>query len=109
LKRDKKKRYRFASLQSEYAIKILNLNLIAKEPNTIILQKNETFYFESDAVLEICKHLRGLWPLLYVFKVIPNSLRDKLYKFIADNRYKWFGKKDKCYLPGEEIKNRFIV
>jgi predicted DCC family thiol-disulfide oxidoreductase YuxK len=62
----------------------------------------------SDAALEIAKQLSGLWPCLYIFKILPRFFRDGVYNWIAQNRYRWFGKKDACWLPSPELKSRFI-
>jgi predicted DCC family thiol-disulfide oxidoreductase YuxK len=54
------------------------------------------------------KHLGGAWALLYVFIVVPKFIRDAVYNLVARNRYKWFGKKNECWLPGPEWKARFL-
>ena len=66
------------------------------------------YYIESDAALEICRHLSSGWKLLAILKGIPSFIRDPLYRFVARNRYRWFGKQDSCMLPTEEMKKRFL-
>ncbi|MCH7761601.1 DUF393 domain-containing protein, partial [candidate division TA06 bacterium] len=60
------------------------------------------------ATLEVFKRLKGLWPLLYTFIFIPNPIRDFIYDLIANNRYKWFGKRDQCMVPSPSIEKRFL-
>ena len=72
------------------------------------LIENSKFYTESSAALRIAKRLNGLWPLLYIFIIVPKFIRNSVYKFIAKNRYKWFGKKDSCMVPTKELKERFL-
>ena len=76
--------------------------------DSILVIDQHKVYNSSDAALHISKHLNGLWSYLYVLKVIPKPLRDVVYKFIAKNRYTWFGKKDSCMIPSPEIRNRFL-
>lgn len=76
--------------------------------NSILLVEDGRVYQKSAAVLRIFKHLRGPWPLLYPTRHLPVSIRDAIYKLIADNRYKWFGKKDHCTMMIPAYKNRFI-
>lgn len=91
--RDPKGHFKFASLQSDIGQQILG-NLNAPEDlDSMVLIENDTYYIKSTAALRICKHLKGLWKAAYVFAVIPKPIRDFLYEFIANNRYKWFGKK----------------
>jgi predicted DCC family thiol-disulfide oxidoreductase YuxK len=74
----------------------------------MILIKNGNLYDRSDAVLEIAKDLSGLWPVFYFFKIIPAFLRNAVYRAVAKNRYRLFGKKDECMIPTPELKMRFL-
>ena len=108
IERDQKNTFHFASLQSEFAkAKLVNFDIDPTQLNSFILLENEAIYQRSTAALRVTKKLKGLWPLLYVFIVVPHFIRDGVYNYIAKNRYKWFGKKESCWLPNEELKNRF--
>lgn len=109
IKHDKKKHFLFASLQSDAAKEILlhhSLNKIIFD--SIILIEDTIIYEKSTAVLRIAKKLNNGFQLLYVFILIPKILRDKIYDYIAKNRYKWYGKKDTCILPTKDLKSRFL-
>lgn len=109
LKHDKKQQFLFASLQSDAAHKLLlQFNYKNSNLNTIILIEEDKIYDKSTAALRISKRLNPLWNTLYIFIVIPKSIRDVIYNFIAKNRYKWFGKSDTCLVYGEKYKKRFI-
>ncbi len=99
LKRDKKKQFRFVALQSEKGIGLISKFEIAPETDSIILIVNNHVYTESDAAIEIAKLLPALWNWLSVFKIIPKKVRDGIYKWIAKNRYRWFGKRKTCRIP----------
>lgn len=75
---------------------------------TMILLKDGQIYTKSDAAIEIAKDLDGSWKLLKILAIAPKSLRDFSYTWIGNNRYKWFGFKDQCLLPTEELESRFI-
>lgn len=108
IKRDKKESFRFASIQSSIGQSLLNKLEVPNDINSFILIDENKSYIKSTAALRVCKELRGVWKLLYIFIFIPRPLRDMLYTLIAKNRYKWFGKKDNCILPTPEMKNRFL-
>ena len=109
LKNDKKKQFLFASLQSDAAKKLLlQKNHKNNNLNTIILIEGGEVYEKSTAALKITRRLGRIWSFFYIFIILPKSIRDFIYDFIAKNRYNWFGKKDNCIVPNEENKNRFI-
>jgi len=106
---DTKKKFVFAPLQSQMANDFLlelgeNRTLIY----SIILIQDNRIYKRSRASLEIVRQLNGLWPLLYVFIIVPAFIRDIIYNFIAKNRYRWFGKMDVCRIPTMEERERFL-
>jgi predicted DCC family thiol-disulfide oxidoreductase YuxK len=109
LKRDKKKIFRFASLQGEGGRKLLkDYQLPALNYKTFIVEEGGKIFTRSTAALRVFKHLGGAWSLLYIFIIIPAFIRDAVYNFVSNNRYSWFGKTDECWLPKAEWKNRFI-
>ena len=109
IKRDTHNKFLFASLQSAFAKEHLQkAGYTISEPNSIVLVKGDQLLQRSNAVLEILRQMKGLWPLLYAFKIIPVFLRDPVYNFIARNRYKFFGKKDSCMVPEPQWKSKFI-
>ena len=107
IKRDRNRIFKFASLQSA---KAEEMGIIQKDKtlNTIIFLSENKLYQKSSAVLHICKELPFPWPLLYGFIIVPRFIRDSVYNFVAANRYKWFGKKDQCMVPSENIEERFL-
>ena len=109
IRRDNKRRFLFASLQSGEARKILTENkLPAGEMNSFILVENGKVYDRSTAVLRVARKLKGLWPVLYSFMIIPKFIRDRIYQLISKNRYQWFGKKNECMIPTPELRARFL-
>ena len=110
IKREKGDHFRFAPLQDPVKDKILmNHNIQEVKESSIALIKNRKVYYKSDAALIICLYLKGLWPLCFAFKIIPRFFRDAVYDFIANHRYQWFGKKDKCMVPDEAVKGKFLA
>ncbi len=109
IKRDTKNKFYFAPLQSEFAqLKLASLTQIPVNLNSIILLENSKLFTQSAAALRVAKKLNGAWPLLYVFIIVPPFIRDAVYKFIAKNRYKWFGKKETCWVPTAALKAKFL-
>ncbi|MBS9767028.1 MAG: thiol-disulfide oxidoreductase DCC family protein [Flavobacteriaceae bacterium] len=108
IKQDPKKRFVFASLQLDDSKAILLQKKVKNNLNSIVFIEKGRIYTESTAVLKILKHLNNGLSLLYIFIIIPSFIRDFFYKIIAKNRYKWFGKTEKCIIPSKELKERFL-
>ena len=109
IKNDKKKQFRFASLQSEFGQKVMEqFGLPTNELNSFILLENGKIYTKSTGALRVAKRLNGLWVLLYGFIIVPPFIRNAVYSFVANNRYKWFGKKEACWLPTPELRKLFL-
>ncbi|WP_310991912.1 thiol-disulfide oxidoreductase DCC family protein [Aequorivita marina] len=109
IKRDKKQVFKFAALQSEVGRELASkFKLDTSKMDSIILIDGDKHYKKSSAALHIAKHLGGTYPLLFGFMIIPKFIRNAVYDYIAKNRYKWFGKKDACMIPTEELKGRFL-
>ena len=109
IKRDPRAKFRFAALQSEAGQALLKkFQLQQDDYDSFVFVEGERFYLRSTAALKVLKGLRGLWPLLYGFMIIPRPIRDFFYNWIAKNRYRWFGKKDQCMIPTPDLQKRFL-
>jgi len=87
------------SLQSEEGRGLLLASgLPETDSDTAVYIKNERAYLRSSAVLRILKDLGGAWKIMVAFLIIPPFIRDFIYRFIAHNRYRFFGKKDSCQI-----------
>ncbi|MFT4203240.1 MAG: thiol-disulfide oxidoreductase DCC family protein [Chitinophagaceae bacterium] len=110
IKKDKQKIFRFAALQSEIGQQILAATggLDNHQLTSIVYIQNNHTYIKSDAALMIARQLGGMYTVVSWLRIVPRTMRDAVYGFIAKNRYKWFGKKKECWLPTKELKERFL-
>lgn len=108
IKRDPSHVFHFASLQSDVGRKLLKEYDLEENLNSVVYISDRKAYEKSDAALQICRRLNGLWKILYIFYLVPRPVRNIVYDFVAKNRYKWFGKADSCMIPSPDIKSRFL-
>lgn len=109
IRHDPAGRVHFAALQSDTGQRVLErAGLSREELSTVVLHYQNQLYTRSDAALKVLQLLGGAWSILYVFRLIPRSLRDTVYDWIAGNRYRWFGKRENCMIPTPELKSRFL-
>lgn len=109
IKQDKKGILKFASLQSDFAKSFLPQDLInSVNLDSIIFFDGVSFYTKSSAALAICKSLGAGFHFFRIGYLLPIFIRDGLYRFIANNRYKWFSKTDQCRVPTADLKERFL-
>ena len=108
IQNDKKALLKFAPLQSKAGRTLKEKYRVNSAIDSIILIDQGKVYTHSDAAIRITKYLR--WPskALYAFILVPKFIRQPVYKWVAKNRYKWFGKKENCMVPSPEVKARFL-
>jgi len=107
---DKQDLFRFVSLQSDLGGTIQEyLDLENKSLDTIILYiPDEAYYIKSTAAIKIMSEFLGLWKLMLIFLILPSSIRDLAYNYVAKNRYKWYGRQESCRIPTLELKAKFL-
>ena len=109
IKRDTQASFRFGTLQSEEARKMLaESTLDPRELDTVIYLRKGRMLTRSSAALHVLHDIGGAWALLYGFMIVPSFLRDAVYRWVANNRYRWFGKRDSCMIPTPELRARFL-
>ena len=115
LKHDKDGRLQFASLQSDFARKILarhGINPDQLDTLHVVVnyeQPDETILNRSNAVLRAGSELGGIWKTLAaVARIVPAPLRDLGYRLVARHRYRLFGKFETCMLPDPGQRSRFL-
>lgn len=109
IERDPKAYFRFASQQSARGQSLLAFaGLPPGTADTFVLIEDKAIFTRSAAALKVAARLRWPWPLCGVFRVLPQGLRDWAYRLLARNRYRWFGQKETCWLPGPDIARRFL-
>lgn len=109
IRHDPQAKFLFASLQSETGQSILkHFNLNLTDFNSFILLDKGEIYLKTSAILRGASLLGGWWNLMKIFFLVPTSIRDFFYSFVAKNRYRFFGKKEFCMLPSAELKSRFL-
>ena len=112
---------RFAPLQSDIASERLKATLGEEatralvlgaagsgDPDSIVVIEDGKAYTHSTAALRLAAHLTAPWRWAFVFYVVPRFIRDLVYRWIARNRYRWFGKTESCRVPTPELRARFI-
>lgn len=109
LRHDRQQIFRFASMQSDAGRHLLeNAGIDATDPDTFILVDGVAVYSQSDGILRVLNALGWPWRIALISRIVPATLRDRLYRCLARNRYRWFGRRDTCYLPAAHDEARFI-
>ena len=115
LRHDAKKTFRFASLQSEFAIGVLRRHGVkVADLDTVYVVVNgggadESLLARSDAVLFVLREIGGLWRAgAWFLKWVLRRVRDWGYDWIARHRYRIFGRYETCPVPGEGERARFL-
>lgn len=120
LDRERGTALRFAALQSKAAEEVLD-RLVGAErsralrvgegnlgPGSFVLVEGERVSLASTAALRLCTYLRAPWRWLVALVFVPRPIRDAVYGFVGQNRYRWFGRTETCRMPSPELASRFL-
>ena len=110
IEHDEKDIFRFVALQSDLGKEIIkHIGIDATKIDSIILyEPGIAYYYKSNATIKIAETLGEFLSMIWIFKILPLSIRDLVYDYIAKNRYKWYGKKENCMIPTPEIQSKFL-
>ncbi len=110
LRHDRRARFRFASLQSAYAARVLKSHgFDSQNLNTLYVVEGDQLTTRADAVIFILQELGGFWRVIAAaLRIFPKPLRDWGYTLVARHRYRAFGKYETCLLPEKQYQKRFL-
>ncbi len=109
LRHDRSGRIRFAAMQSSAGQSLLQAHgLDADDPLSFLFVSEGKGHTQSDAILRLVGSFGGAWRLVAMLRVLPAVLCDALYRLIARNRYRWFGRRDHCLMPDQAVRARFL-
>ena len=109
VKRDSSSTIRFASLQSPAGRRMLEEHKIdSNYIDSLVLFEEDKVSVSSTAALRILSYLDGWERHMIFLSVVPRPLRDIVYRFVAKNRYKWFGRREQCMVPTVKLSKRFL-
>ncbi len=110
LRHDRDRVFRFASNESVAGRALMQAHGIdADAPASILMVDGSTSLTESAAVVAILRRFSGRWrALAALLACVPRPLRDSLYRFVAQRRYRWFGRREVCMLPDPQHRARFL-
>jgi len=104
---------RFAPLQGETFASVLQVHPELGKLDSVVFRPSgevgqEQVYTRSSAALRAIAELGGVWRMAKVFLVVPDFVRDAVYRFVASVRYKIFGRVDACEIPSPDVVNRLL-
>ena len=109
IERDPEGTFRFAALQSDAGQRLLERHDLPTEDfDSFVVVEGETYYTKSTAALRIARGLGVPYSIFYPAIVVPRFVRDRVYDWVAANRYDWFGKRESCMMPTPEREARFL-
>lgn len=110
LARDPTGYFRFASLQSDAARRLLAPYGLSEMPvSTMVLIEGGRVSLKSSAVMRVARQLGSAWRLVaFLLWLTPRPVRDALYTFFVKHRYRWFGQSEQCLVPTPAVRERFL-
>lgn len=106
---DRSQRVRICAVQSRLGSALMaHYGMRADDPESWLLLEDGVAHQELDAVVRLGRHCGLLGRSLIVLLALPKSMRSRLYRWIARNRYRWFGHADLCAMPAPKLRARLI-
>ena len=110
LRHDRAGRFRLLTAQSPLGRALyVHYGLHPDDYETNILIADGRAWFKSEGSIRMAEGLGGPWRLTGVFRVLPASVRDRLYEIVARNRLRLFGRRATCYAPDRQFADRFLA
>jgi len=109
LKHDRRRRYRFAAMQTDAGRSLLAQHgLDPDDPSSFLLLDEAGAHRNTDAIRRVIAGLGGAWRAAHAMRLVPAPLRDAGYRMLARNRYRWFGRHDACVVSDARDAARFL-
>ena len=109
LRHDRQRRFRLTSMQSPVGAQLYrDCGMDPADPETLILVEKDRILRDSDAVLAIYAGCGWPWRAAGALRLIPRFVRDPLYRWIARNRYRIFGRRETCWMPSPKDRDRLL-
>ena len=113
LRYDRRGHFRLASMQGPVGTALYRrFGIDPADPDTLIVVEGgvdgDRALRDSDAVIAIWARLGWPWRALAIARLVPRIIRDPLYRLIARSRYRWFGRRDTCWVPTLEQAARVL-
>lgn len=109
LSHDHERRFRLASMQGDVGAALYRrFDIDPANPETMIVVDGDRALRDSDAVLAIYEGLGWPWRAATLFRIAPRFVRDPIYRLVARNRYRIFGRREACWVPSPDHADRML-
>ena len=109
LKHDVVGHFRLASMQSDIGASIYRSHgMDPHDPSSMLVVEGDRVRSDSDAVISVCEKLGFPWRLAGLLRVVPASLRDPAYRWVARSRYRFSGKRETCWVAPPHHRDRML-
>ena len=109
LRHDRARRFRLTTAQAPLGRALYrHFGLRDDEEGTMLLLSEGRLLTESAAILAIARGLGGPWRAAALVEALPGGLRDRVYRFVARRRLRWFGRRDTCWMPSAADADRLL-
>ncbi|MFT4566422.1 MAG: putative DCC family thiol-disulfide oxidoreductase YuxK [Saprospiraceae bacterium] len=108
IRNDPQGKIKFCALQDEQAVQIRKEARIEDNIDTVVGLHNEKIHTHSDVLFLVAEKLGGYWLFILPLQYFHKGFRDLIYRWVARNRYNWFGKRETCIIPSSDLTARFL-
>jgi predicted DCC family thiol-disulfide oxidoreductase YuxK len=107
---DRRNVFKISPTASDLGRAILaHYGLNCENPASWLYLEEGKAYGSMEAVIRVGTRLGGRWRSVALLRLLPPRARDWLYRWLAANRYRLFGRADMCAAPDPELRRRLLL
>jgi len=107
---DTRREFKIIPLESELGAALMtHYGMDPHDPTSWLYLEDGRAYNSLDAFMRVGRRLGGVWHVLSVGRILPKFLADSLYRLVARNRYRFFGRADMCAMPDPDVRERLLT
>jgi predicted DCC family thiol-disulfide oxidoreductase YuxK len=108
IRRDRRRVMKYAPLQGSTARSHLPAHLVTDLSTMAFEAGDGRIYTDSSAAIRAIAALGGVWTTMYACLVVPRFVRDGVYRWVANHRYLFAGRRETCRLPTPAEREQFL-
>ncbi len=108
-RRDSRQEFKIIPMQSDLGSALMrHYGMDPADPTSWLYIENGCAFTSLDAFIRVARRIEGIWTVVRVLRIIPPFLQDIMYRLVARNRYKFFGRTDMCNMPDLDVRERLL-
>src|SRR5688572_4468471 len=109
LRHDRRRHFNLTTAQGPLGEALYrHFGLSTDDYETMLVIDGGRLFTQSDGAIAIARGLGWPWRAAAAARIVPRPIRNAVYRLIARNRYRLFGRRDVCWTPSPGEADRIL-